>query len=338
MGPWLLVAVGVTAASVKWENSTKNKNFRGKKTRSWSILWLLSLKALSACQDCPTQGLGVKQNCLMPKSSLTHSIYSYFLLLAAFNLVFNLQNSLWLQLSLAETWAPFSALQRCKLHPQRVFGGKLSDVLTDWGRSALQNRGKHNFKHASIPAAPRSNPPTGETSRWDCSFLTIVSFALKIDVQVQVLFPCASFLSFRSSRWSNISFSAFPHFPFHDLLYRQLGKRLPYKKRGSVHGSAAASRNSQWSQIGLYAQLGKYFPANPAEILVSWRKVSWYYTDRPYKGECSSLGSLLQSCSHISLVSSLLPYFEDVHPYLVFLQNELWSDRIEVEFGSKMLI
>lgn len=56
MGPWLLAAVGVTVVYVKWENSTKNKN------PSWSILWQLTPEALSICQDCITQELGVKLN------------------------------------------------------------------------------------------------------------------------------------------------------------------------------------------------------------------------------------------------------------------------------------
>lgn len=92
----------------------------------------------------------------MLESSSTYSIFSCFLLLAAFNLVFNLQNSyFWLQFSLAETCSPFSSFQRCKLHHQSAFWGKLSDALVDWGCSALENREEHSFRSAYFPSVLR---------------------------------------------------------------------------------------------------------------------------------------------------------------------------------------
>lgn len=43
----------------------------------------------------------------------------------------------------------------------------------------------------------------------------------------------------------------------------------------------------------------------PEILLISCRKISCYYADKLYKGECS-LGSLLQTCSHIPGISLTL--------------------------------
>lgn len=116
-------------------------------------------------------------------------------------------------------------------------------------------------------------------------------------------------------------------FPFLMPSYRGSCGRSYFAKKESLHGHAKASRNIECSQIDPHLQLAKCFTADPQgsrfpeTLLNSCRKIfSCYYTDRLYKGERSRLESPLQRCSHTSLASPVLPYFEAVNLHLVFFQ------------------
>lgn len=87
------------------------------------------------------------------------------------------------------------------------------------------------------------------------------------------------------------------------LSYRQLGKK---QLSGSPSDHRYALILSLLSAFLLNCQ--KYW--FPEILMISCRKIiSCHYTDRLHQGECSSLGSPLQRCSHKYLVTSLTAWF-----------------------------
>lgn len=107
------------------------------------------------------------------------------------------------------------------------------------------------------------------------------------------------------------------------ILYRQLGKK---QLSGSPSDHRYALILSLQSAFLLNCQ--KYW--FPEILMISCRKIiSCHYTKRLYQGECSSLGSPLQRCSHSYLVTSLTAWFRGCQSASCLLPElaVVWQDQ-----------
>lgn len=167
---------------------------------------------------------------------------------------------------------------------------------------------------------------------WDCSFLTTVSFVSKTDGKGWILgiksslFPFCLFPSpFRAVGDATLLSLLFP---FLMPSYRSNWGKSYLAKKGLCAWQCKSFQERWVFTDRSSSPTGKCFTADPQgsqfpeTLLISCRKIfSRCYTDRLYKWERSRLESLLQRCSHTSLASSVLPYFEAVSLHLDFLQN-----------------